>query len=350
MFEIQALLLLTIIIASTQALKFCQFPRPEECYEIYQPVCGHKFFFFDCQTYSNDCYACAEKGVYTYTEGACEKDLDDIEELDEEDEQPQQQEQKEEEKGKKNSSNKKRNLQDLEIDIEDISLNDVIADGVNVDSDDPTDEYEFTVDEPMDYQDNEYSYYSDDEEEKSDYNNDDENVNLYSDSENSTNEISDNELYDNEESISSDSESESESESEITDIEGYERSEVCTLHYLPVCGKLSNGASKTYSNDCVACSDEKVISYSEGSCEEIWNTQSSRKRDHFIGEDENTDEVKHECTIRSQLCTKIYQPVCGYFNSDIQCFKYPCAQNYGNSCTACADDKVDYYILGKCPI
>lgn len=39
----------------------------------------------------------------------------------------------------------------MEIDIEDVSLNDVIADGVNVDSDDPTDEYEFTVDEPMDY-------------------------------------------------------------------------------------------------------------------------------------------------------------------------------------------------------
>ena len=44
------------------------------------------------------------------------------------------------------------------------------------------------------------------------------------------------------------------------------RPEMCTMDYNPVCGHLADGSSKTYSNGCGACSDPKVLSYSQGEC------------------------------------------------------------------------------------
>lgn len=52
---------------------------------------------------------------------------------------------------------------------------------------------------------------------------------------------------------------------------------------------------------------------------------------------------------QGNICTMDYVPVCGWFNQDIKCTKYPCAQTFGNSCGACHDDKVDYYTEGECP-
>ncbi|MCY1006388.1 hypothetical protein OV079_12620 [Nannocystis pusilla] len=46
------------------------------------------------------------------------------------------------------------------------------------------------------------------------------------------------------------------------------RSSMCTREYSPVCGKLSDGARKSYSNKCVACSDHAVVGYSPGACPE----------------------------------------------------------------------------------
>ncbi|MBN2142432.1 hypothetical protein JW711_03810 [Candidatus Woesearchaeota archaeon] len=48
-------------------------------------------------------------------------------------------------------------------------------------------------------------------------------------------------------------------------------------------------------------------------------------------------------------CTMEYNPVCGWFNEDIKCIKYPCAANYGNACGACSDEKVYYWTPGECP-
>ena len=45
------------------------------------------------------------------------------------------------------------------------------------------------------------------------------------------------------------------------------RLKVCTMDYKPVCGKLSTGQKKDYSSRCNACADDKVSSYSQGSCE-----------------------------------------------------------------------------------
>lgn len=44
------------------------------------------------------------------------------------------------------------------------------------------------------------------------------------------------------------------------------RPEVCTMQYDPVCGKMTDGSSKTYSNACVACSDHLVTGYLKGAC------------------------------------------------------------------------------------
>ena len=42
--------------------------------------------------------------------------------------------------------------------------------------------------------------------------------------------------------------------------------EFCTMNYLPVCGVRADHTSKTYSNDCSACSDSKVVGYNVGEC------------------------------------------------------------------------------------
>lgn len=59
--------------------------------------------------------------------------------------------------------------------------------------------------------------------------------------------------------------------------------------------------------------------------------------------------VTHECKQRSDACTMEYMPVCGWFGKNIQCIKYPCAADYGNPCTACSDEKVEYWTEGECP-
>ena len=44
------------------------------------------------------------------------------------------------------------------------------------------------------------------------------------------------------------------------------RPEACTMQYDPVCGEMTDGRSKTYSNACVACSDRLVTGYLKGAC------------------------------------------------------------------------------------
>jgi hypothetical protein len=44
------------------------------------------------------------------------------------------------------------------------------------------------------------------------------------------------------------------------------RPDVCTMDYDPVCGRLSDGSLKTYSNACNACTDPFVNNYYLGEC------------------------------------------------------------------------------------
>jgi len=41
----------------------------------------------------------------------------------------------------------------------------------------------------------------------------------------------------------------------------------------------------------------------------------------------------------ADICIEIYSPVCGY----------PIKQSFSNSCFACLNNNVDYYISGECP-
>jgi len=51
----------------------------------------------------------------------------------------------------------------------------------------------------------------------------------------------------------------------------------------------------------------------------------------------------------SGICIEIYQPVCGWNGEGVNCFAFPCASTYSNSCFACADENVAYWTEGECP-
>ncbi|MDP3917237.1 MAG: hypothetical protein Q8Q42_03030 [Nanoarchaeota archaeon] len=57
-----------------------------------------------------------------------------------------------------------------------------------------------------------------------------------------------------------------------------------------------------------------------------------------------TDEQKN-----AKFCIEIDQPACGWFNEDIQCTTFPCAETFSNNCFACMDDKVESWTDGECP-
>ena len=44
------------------------------------------------------------------------------------------------------------------------------------------------------------------------------------------------------------------------------RPEMCTQQYAPVCGVYGVGTRRTYSNGCVACSDQEVVGSLPGAC------------------------------------------------------------------------------------
>lgn len=61
---------------------------------------------------------------------------------------------------------------------------------------------------------------------------------------------------------------------------------------------------------------------------------------------------KHYCRPvdrKAEVCQTLWQPVCGWFDSSIQCIKYPCAITSGNSCEACINPNVEYWTDGECP-
>jgi hypothetical protein len=63
-----------------------------------------------------------------------------------------------------------------------------------------------------------------------------------------------------------------------TSCEGFPRESVlCSMIYQPVCATVKGSSVPvTYSNGCMACSDEKVISYTQGACEE--KTVATKRR------------------------------------------------------------------------
>lgn len=55
---------------------------------------------------------------------------------------------------------------------------------------------------------------------------------------------------------------------------------------------------------------------------------------------------------RPDVCTQVYQPVCGLVDTGIRCITTPCPgverKTFSNACTACSDKKVSGYIDDEC--
>lgn len=113
-----------------------------------------------------------------------------------------------------------------------------------------------------------------------------------------------------------------------------QQADVCDETYAPVCG--SN--NKTYSNNCFACKEQGVKSYTEGAC-------ATPVEDNFVA----CPEPRAKEPV---ACTKEYAPVCAQKDNGIRCITTPCPSTnnvtYSNACLACADPEVYGYVPGEC--
>lgn len=91
-----------------------------------------------------------------------------------------------------------------------------------------------------------------------------------------------------------------------------------------------------------------------------WNASPSKageKRgtsDRFVLRFRKAKDGYQKCPAkRSQMCTKIYRPVCAEVDTGIRCVRAPCPsieqKTYASDCTACADAKVVGHRPGACP-
>ena len=45
------------------------------------------------------------------------------------------------------------------------------------------------------------------------------------------------------------------------------RPQICTMEYVPVCGRDQAGKLKTYANACTACANSRIEAYRKAACE-----------------------------------------------------------------------------------
>lgn len=101
-----------------------------------------------------------------------------------------------------------------------------------------------------------------------------------------------------------------------------------------------------------------LMACNQSAHESIANVQASSLKTSSASSDAIIDDANHatnqiECTEpRPEMCTQIYQPVCGTVDTGIRCVTTPCPSStiktFGNACTACSNTKVSHYQPGEC--
>ena len=101
---------------------------------------------------------------------------------------------------------------------------------------------------------------------------------------------------------------------------------------------LSKSKNKACTQEAKVCDDGTVVVREGDNCE------------FAPCPDVETNRVYCEESQRqADACIEIYQPVCGYSDPEkIQCVRAPCASTYPNSCFACMDENVEYWVDGVC--
>ena len=64
------------------------------------------------------------------------------------------------------------------------------------------------------------------------------------------------------------------------------------------------------------------------------------------------DDEVHFCSEAErevEVCTQEYNPVCGWYHSEVECETTPCATTEPNPCYACKNPDVEFWTWGECP-
>jgi hypothetical protein len=111
----------------------------------------------------------------------------------------------------------------------------------------------------------------------------------------------------------------------------------------PYLNKILN-LSKEYADNCKEICSMMACMINKNSIAVCENHKCRIKeiKENYCKSSDNIDR-------KSEMCADNYEPACGWYNNSIQCFKYPCAQTFSNSCMACADKKVLFWTEGECP-
>ncbi len=78
-----------------------------------------------------------------------------------------------------------------------------------------------------------------------------------------------------------------------------------------------------------------------GSAGYTWNQAEQTCVREWLNRTDQDSKQKVYCTEeqrKAEACIEIYQPVCGY----------PLNETFSNSCFACVDEQIEYYIQGGC--
>jgi len=95
------------------------------------------------------------------------------------------------------------------------------------------------------------------------------------------------------------------------------------------------------------CPDGSAVGRIAPNCEFAECPEIKHDSKKLIGD--NGEHFCSEADKAKEVCPQAENQVCGWFNEKIQCFAYPCAQTYQNSCFACANENVAHWTDGVCP-